>query len=113
MADQIKVTQLDVLADPINSTLYIVKDGTSYQISYDDLFQYVSGITTIKADSNVAVTTGSNVIPFSSPFTDSNISIFIYDINGVGIQLQSWTASNFTINSLGNGSINYIAAKNV
>lgn len=113
MADQIKVTQLDVASDPTNGVLYIVIAGISYQISYDDLVQYLLGNTDIRAEGNVAVTTGSNVITFNTPFTDDNIAIFIYDINGIGIQLQSWTASNFTIEALGDGIINYQAVHNI
>lgn len=113
MADQIDILDLSVATDPTNGMLYIVISGVDYQISYDDLVQFLTGNTVVKAEGGVAVTTGSNVITFASSFADDEISIFIYDYQGTGIQLDSWTADDFTITSLGNGNINYIAVHNI
>ena len=74
----------------------------------DDFFKYI-----MRASGNVAVTTGSNNITFSSTFGTTNYSVIVYDITGIGVEITSKSATGFTLESLGNGNINYIAIKNI
>ncbi len=115
MADQVNLLSptIQVATDPINGFLYIVKDSIDYRISYGDLVQFLSNNAVIRAEGGVAVIGGVNIITFSTPFESDNIGVFIYDYQGIGIQLDSWTDENFTITALGNGNINYIAISNI
>ena len=60
----------------------------------------------------MAVTTGSNVIAFSSALASGSYSLQVWDVNGVGIELTAQDANGFTVDALGNGVINYIAILN-
>ena len=76
----------------------------------DDFFKYA-----LRAEGEVAVTTGDNAITFSSDFGTTNYSVMLYDYQGIGIELKAGTkaSTGFTVTSLSNGYFNYVAIKNI
>jgi len=58
---------------------------------------------------NVAVTTGSNDIDFSSSFGDANYRLQIDDPLGIISSLDSNDVDGFTVTASGNGTISYLA----
>lgn len=68
----------------------------------------------IRAEGNVAVTAGSNVISFSSAFSSAAYSLQVFDFSGsVGFEITAQDANGFTLNCIDAGAINYIAILNI
>lgn len=55
------------------------------------------------------VSSGDNLVTFTSAFASANYSIIFNDPDAAGVKTKSKTASGFTIESLGEGDIEWIA----
>lgn len=87
--------------------------GDTLRDAYDkcnDNFDELYGL--IRAEGNVSLSAGNNVVVLSSAFASTNYSVVIFDVNGVGISLTSQATSFFQVNALGAGLMNYVAILN-
>jgi hypothetical protein len=97
----------DVLRDAFNKT-------NTNDIAINDELGTLSNKT--KSATSGTLTAGSNIITFSSPFTDTNynLTLTVLDASGVpsAYTLTAKTASNFTIDLAFDSIVTYIAHKN-
>lgn len=90
--------------DKANDNFTELYDADSLQQTSIDAFD-----NSYRCQINVAITTGSNDIDFTSPFVDANYRLQIDDPLGIVASLDSNNADGFTITATGNGTITYIA----
>lgn len=75
------------------------------------LFPAIAGY--ILRSGSYTVTIGNNSVVFSSDFETSNYSLFFFDSEGAGISIVSQNNLGFIIDCLANGTIYYLAIRNI
>ena len=114
MAEQKNIMDVTIpeASSPINGYLYIVIDNLDYRISYDELVKFLQLKSTVRAEGNISVTEGENVIEYKlngvvAPVDSTDYSLLIWsDMEGM-IKPNSQDANGFIINVLDAGVINY------
>lgn len=77
----------------------------------NDNFSELYGL--VRAQGAVPVVAGVQIISFSTALASADFSLIIFDINGIGININGQFPTGFAIEALGAGVINYIAILNI
>lgn len=101
----------DGTGDPLRTAFDKANDN--FDELYTDVSSNTTGVTSYdnsyRCQVDVAVTTGSNDIDFSSSFSGTDYRLQIDDPLGIVTTLDSNDADGFTITASGNGTISYLA----
>lgn len=122
MAEDVNVLQLTELLNPATPGVwfYCGVEGDPIpdrKLSYEKLVQFLALKDNQRANGNVTVASGTNIIQFktagvNTPFPNADYSLNIYDSSGLGIGVISQDKNGFTIEVINSGAFNYIATLN-